>query len=99
MTAAPLMPEIDLAPHAPAEDVRAFFERDRFIAAYALADLEPENFDQSRRWVARSADDIGAGALLVAVLPVRPGFAMGDSQALAELFRSGMTEPRLILAT
>ena len=99
MTAAPLMPEIDLDPHAPAEDVRAFFERDRFIAAYALADLDPENVDQSRWWVARRGDDVVAAALLVEVLPFRPCFAMGDSQALAELFRSGMTEPRLILAT
>jgi RimJ/RimL family protein N-acetyltransferase len=99
MTAAPLMPEIDLDPHAPAEDVRAFFERDRFIAAYALADLDPENVDQSRWWVARRGDDIVAAALLVEVLPFRPCFAMGESQALAELFRNGMAESRLILAT
>jgi len=99
MTAAPLMPEIDLDPHASAADVRAFFERDRYIAAYALADLDPDNVDQSRWWVARREDDIVAAALLVEVLPFRPCFAMGESQALAELFRSGMTEPRLILAT
>ena len=99
MTAAPLMPEIDLDPHASADDVRAFFERDRLIAAYALADLDPRNVDQSRWWVARRGDDIVAAALLVEVLPFRPCFAMGESQALAELFRSGMTEARLILAT
>src|SRR5438552_17833795 len=99
MTAAPLMPEIDLDPHAPADDVRAFFERDRLIAAYALADLDPHNIDQSRWWVARRDDDIVAAALLVEVLPFRPCFAMGEPQALAELFRSGMTEARLILAT
>ena len=99
MTAAPLMPEIDLDPHASADDVRAFFERDRLIAAYALADLDPLNVDQSRWWVARRGDDIVAAALLVEVLPFRPCFAMGESQALAELFRSGMTEARLILAT
>jgi RimJ/RimL family protein N-acetyltransferase len=99
MTAAPLMPEVELDPHAPAEDVRAFFERDRFLAAYALADLDPENVDQSRWWVARRGDDIVAASLLVEVLPFRPCFAMGESQALAELFRSGMTEARLILAT
>ena len=99
MTAAPLMPEIDLDPHASADDVRAFFERDRLIAAYALADLDPHNVDQSRWWVARRGDDIVAAALLVEVLPFRPCFAMGESQALAELFRSGMSEARLILAT
>src|SRR5438477_2095506 len=99
MTAAPLMPDIDLDPHASADDVRAFFERDRLIAAYALADLDPHNVDQSRWWVARRGDDIVAAALLVEVLPFRPCFAMGESQALAELFRSGMSEARLILAT
>jgi len=99
MTAAPLMPEIDLDPHAPAEDVRAFFERDRLIAAYALADLAPAIVDESRWSGARRGDEIVAAALLVEVLPFRPCFAMGESQALAELFRSGMTEARLILAT
>ena len=99
MTAAPLMPEIDLDPRAPAAEVRAFFERDRLIAAYALADLDPENVDQTRWWVARRGDEVVAAALLVEVLPFRPCFAMGESQALAELFRNGMTEARLILAT
>ncbi|HEY8757944.1 MAG TPA: hypothetical protein VIN74_05560, partial [Candidatus Limnocylindria bacterium] len=99
MTAAPLTPEIELDPHASADDVRAFFERDRFLAAYALADLDPENVDQSRWWVARRGDEIVAASLLVEVLPFRPCFAMGESQALAELFRSGMNEARLILAT
>jgi RimJ/RimL family protein N-acetyltransferase len=99
MTAAPLMPEIALDPRASAEDVRAFFERDRILAAYALADLDPENVDRSRWWVARRADHIVAAALLVEVLPFRPCFAMGEPEALAELFRNGMTETRLILAT
>ncbi|HEX9494537.1 MAG TPA: GNAT family N-acetyltransferase [Candidatus Limnocylindria bacterium] len=99
MTAAPLMPEIEIDQHATAADVRAFFERDRLLAAYALADLDPENVDQSRWWVARRGGEIVAAALLVEVLPFRPCFAMGDTQALAELFRDGLTEARLILAT
>src|SRR5947207_11704372 len=99
MTAATLMPEIELDATAPAAEVRAFFERDRIIAAYALADLDPDNVDESRWWVARRGDDIVAAALLVEVLPFRPCFAMGEAQALAELFRNGMTEARLILAT
>src|SRR5260221_12373671 len=99
MTAAPLMPEIDLDPHASADDVRAFFERDRLIAAYARPILRPLSFVKSRWWVARRGDDIVGAAPLVEVPPFRPCFAMGESQALAELFRSGMTETRLILAT
>jgi RimJ/RimL family protein N-acetyltransferase len=99
MTAAPLLPEIEIDDRAPAEEVRAFFERDRLLAAYALADLDPDNVDQSRWWVARRGEDVVAAALLVEVLPFRPCFAMGESQALAEVFRDGMTEARLILAT
>ena len=99
MTAAPLIPEIQIDPEASAAEARGFFERDRLIAAYALADLDPQNVDQSRWWVARRGEDIVAAALLVEVLPFRPCFAMGEPQALAELFRNGMTEARLILAT
>ena len=99
MTAAPLLPDIEIDLAAPAADVRAFFERDRLLAAYALADLDPENVDRSRWWVARQDGDIVAAALLVEVLPFRPCFAMGETAALAELFRSGTSEARLIVAT
>lgn len=99
MTAAPLLPEIEIDAHAAADDVRSFFERDRLIAAYALADLDPGNVDQSRWWVAKRADEIVAAALLVEVPLFRPCFAMGEAAPLAELFRGGLTEPRLILAT
>src|SRR5258708_9686727 len=99
MTAAPLMPEIEIDQHATAADARAFFERARLRAAYALGELDPEKVDQSRWWVGRRGGEIVAAALLVEVLPFRPCFAMGDTQALAELFRDGLTEARLILAT
>lgn len=99
MTAAPLMPEIEIDAHAPAADVRAFFEHDRIIAAYALADLDPDNIDQSRWWIARRDGMVVAAALLVEVLPFRPCFAMGETDSLTELFRNGITEARLILAT
>ena len=99
MTAAPLMPEIELDTHAPAADVRAFFEHDRILAAYALADLDPENVDRSRWWIARRDGTIVAAALLVEVLPFRPCFAMGETESLAEIFRNGLSEARLILAT
>ncbi len=98
MTAAPLLPEIRIDAKAPADEVRAFFERDRLLAAYALADLDPENVDESRWWVARRAEEVVAAALLVEVLPFRPCFATGDTESLTELFRGGITEPRLILA-
>jgi len=97
MTAAPLIPEIQIDPEASAAEVRGFFERDRLIAAYALADLDPENVDRSRWWIARRGDEITAAALLVEVLPFRPCFAMGEPEGLAAIFR-GLSEPRLILA-
>src|SRR5690349_20140809 len=99
MTAAQLIPEIQIDAEASAAEVRGFFERDRLIAAYALADLDPENVDRSRWCIARRGDEITAAALLVEVLPFRPCFAMGEPDALAELFLDGLSETRLILAT
>ncbi|MBM4433949.1 MAG: GNAT family N-acetyltransferase [Chloroflexi bacterium] len=97
MTAAPLVPEIRIDERAPAADVRAFFERDRLLAAYALADLDPENVDTARWWVARRGGDVVAAALLVEVLPFRPCFAMGEAEALAEVFRV-VRKPRLVVS-
>ena len=99
MTAAPLVPDVQLDSQAPVASVRAFFERDRLLAAYALADLDPDNVDQSRWWVAWREDEVVAAALLVEVLPFRPCFAMGEPDALAQLFREAIHEPRLIVAT
>lgn len=97
MTAAPLVPDIRIDERAPAADVRAFFERDRLLSAYALADLDPDNIDTARWWLARRGRDVVAAALLVEVLPFRPCFAMGDGEALADVFRV-LREPRLIVA-
>lgn len=99
MTAAPLLPEIRIDGAAPAREARAFFARDRILAAYALADLDPENVDRARWWLARRDGEPVAGALLVDVLPFRPCFASGETAALAELFRHAIREPRLIVAT
>jgi len=98
MTAAPLVPEIRIDERAPASDVRAFFERDRLLSAYALADLDPRNIDTARWWAARRGRDVVAAALLVEILPFRPCFAMGEAEALGAIFRD-LREPRLIVAT
>ncbi len=97
MTAAPLVPDIRIDERSPSEDVRAFFESDRLLAAYALADLDAANVDTARWWVGRRGRDAVAAALLVDVLPFRPCFAMGEPEALAAIFRT-LNEPRLILA-
>jgi hypothetical protein len=97
MTAAPLVPDISVDERSSAEEARAFFETDRLLSAYALADLDRANVDTARWWVARRGRDVGAAALLVDVLPFRPCFAMGEPEGLAAIFR-GLNEPRLILA-
>jgi len=97
MTAAPLVPDIRIEDRAPVEDVRAFFLRDRLLAAYALADLDSANVASARWWTARRESDIVAAALLVQQLPFRPCFAMGEAEGLATLF-AAMREQRLITA-
>jgi RimJ/RimL family protein N-acetyltransferase len=97
MTAAPLVPDIRIDGRSPSDEVRSFFERDRLLAAYALADLDPANVDTARWWVARRGRDLVGAALLVEVLPFRPCFAMGEVEALAGIFRD-LREPRLIVA-
>lgn len=97
MTAAPLVPDIRIDERTSSADVRAFFERDRLLAAYALADLDPANVDTAKWWVARRAKDIVAAALLVEVLPFRPCFGIGETEGLAAIFR-GLGEQRLIVA-
>ncbi|MBI3521834.1 MAG: GNAT family N-acetyltransferase [Chloroflexi bacterium] len=99
MTAAPLLPEIEIRTDAPAADARAFFERDRLLAAYALADLDSATEDRSRWWLATREEETVACVLLVEMVPFRPCFAMGDPEALGMLLREGVREPRLIVAT
>ena len=98
MTAARLLPQIHIDERAPVADTRAFLERDRIMAAYALADLDPASGDQARWWLARREGEAVACVLLVEMLPFRPCFATGDSEALAEIFREAIKEPRLIVA-
>lgn len=98
MTAAPLLPQIHIDDRAPVAETRAFLERDRLMAAYALADLDPASGEQARWWLARREREAVACVLLVELLPFRPCFATGDSEALAEIFREAVKEPRLIVA-
>lgn len=98
MTAAPLLPEIRVDDRASAREARAFFERDRLLAAYALADLDPASGDDARWWLARREGEAIAAVLLVGTLPFRPCFAFGETDGLAEILREGIREPRLIVA-
>ncbi len=99
MTAAPLLPEIHIDDQVPRDEARAYLASDRLLAAYALADLDADSVDRSRWWAARREGEIVALALLVETIPFRPCFAMGDGAAVRELFREGIHEPRLLIAT
>ncbi len=68
MTAAPLLPQIRIDERASIGETRAFLERDRLMAAYALADLDPESGDRARWWLARREGEAVACVLLVEML-------------------------------
>jgi ribosomal protein S18 acetylase RimI-like enzyme len=99
MTAAPSLPEIKVDPRAPAADARAFLERDRVMAAYALADIDQPELEATRWWVARRDGEVHATVVIVQGLPFRPCFALGAGDALAAIFREAIHEPRILLAT
>ncbi|HZP94708.1 MAG TPA: GNAT family N-acetyltransferase [Candidatus Limnocylindria bacterium] len=99
MTAAPLLPEIHVDEQVPAERLRAFLERDRLLAAYALADLDATEIERARWWLARRGDEAVAAALVVEALPFRPCFATGETEALATIYRECIREPRLVIST
>lgn len=99
MTAAPSLPEIKIDAHASADAARAFLERDRLMAAYALADIDQPEIEGARWWIARRDGDIAAVVLVVEGLPFRPCFATGASDGLAAIFREAIREPRVLLAT
>lgn len=98
MTAAPTLPEIKIDAQAPAAEARAFLERDRLMAAYALADIDQPQIEGTRWWVARRDGEIAAVVLVVEGLPFRPCFATGAPDALAALFREAIREPRVLMA-
>lgn len=99
MTAAPLLPEVRIDEQVPPARLRAFLERDRLLAAYALADLDATDVERARWWVARRGDEDVAAALVVEALPFRPCFATGETEALTSIFRDGIREPRLVVST
>jgi hypothetical protein len=99
MTAAPLLPEVRLEERPSAESARAFFQRDRLMAAYALADIDAAEVEKARWWTATRGSEVVACALVVEALPFRPCYASGESEALVSIFRDGIREPRIVVAT
>lgn len=99
MTAAPLLPEIQIEEQAPAARLREFFARDRLLTAYALADLDAADIERARWWTATRDEEVVAAALVVEALAFKPCFASGDTEALSAIFREGIREGRLVVST
>jgi GNAT superfamily N-acetyltransferase len=99
MTAAPLLPEVQIEEQVQADRLRAFLGRDRIMSAYALADLDAADVERARWWLASRDGQGVAAALVVEALPFRPCFATGETEALAAIFREGIRETRLVIST
>jgi RimJ/RimL family protein N-acetyltransferase len=67
--------------------LRAFLERDRLLAAYAICDLEEREFPRTRWGVATSGDDVLAVGLEYSGLTPQPMFLMGRQEGIAAILR------------
>ena len=74
--------------------LRAFLERDRIYAAYAICDLDDREFPRTRWGAAWSGGSIVAVVLEYTGGSPQPLFAMGREDGVAALFRD-VVRPRL----
>jgi ribosomal protein S18 acetylase RimI-like enzyme len=82
---------------APTRDralLRAFLERDRLRAAYAICDLDPREFGRTRWGTASRAGETIAVVLEYTGLTPQPLFVMGEPEGVAEILRQ-VVRPRL----
>lgn len=75
--------------------LRAFLERDRIRAAYALCDLEDREFAKSKWGVATEGGEPIAVVLEFGGLTPQPLFAMGDAEGIVCVLRD-VIRPRLV---
>jgi len=73
--------------------LRAFLERDRIYAAYALCDLDDREFGRTRWGVAFAGSDPVAVVLEYAGLAPQPVFVMGENAGIAAILRE-LIRPR-----
>lgn len=73
--------------------LRAFLERDRLFAAYALCDLEEQEFARTRWGVATSGDEVVAVGLEYGGINPQPLFVMGREDGIAAILRD-VVRPR-----
>lgn len=77
--------------------LRAFLERDRLFAAYALCDLDVREFARTRWGVALAGDEPIAVVLEYAGFAPQPIFAMGENAAIVAILRD-VVHPRTAYA-
>ncbi|MDA8236300.1 MAG: GNAT family N-acetyltransferase [Chloroflexi bacterium] len=77
--------------------LRAFLERDRLFAAYALCDLDPREFARTRWGVALAAGEPIAVALEYAGYAPQPVFVMGENAGITAILRD-VVRPRAAYA-
>lgn len=73
--------------------LRAFLERDRLFAAYAICDLEDREFGRTRWGIALSAEEVIAVVLEYGGLTPQPLFVMGGNDGIAAILRD-VVRPR-----
>ena len=73
--------------------LRAFLERDRLFAAYAICDLDDREFARTRWGAAYENDELVAVALEYAGLSPQPLFVMGSDAGIASILRD-VIKPR-----
>ena len=75
--------------------LRAFLERDRLRAAYAICDLDEREFGKTKWGIATDGDETVAVVLEFGGLTPQPLFVMGDAEAIAAILRD-VIKPRLV---
>ncbi|CAN5685260.1 hypothetical protein BH23CHL7_BH23CHL7_15790 [soil metagenome] len=75
--------------------LRAFLERDRLRAAYALCDLDPREFGRTRWGIAQRGGETLAVVLEYTGLTPQPLFVMGEPDGIGEILRQ-VIRPRLV---
>jgi ribosomal protein S18 acetylase RimI-like enzyme len=75
--------------------LRAFLERDRLRAAYAICDLDEREFGKTRWGIARDGEETVAVVLEFGGLTPQPLFVMGDPEAIVAVLRE-VIRPRLV---
>jgi len=78
--------------------LRAFLERDRLYAAYALCDLDPREFPRTRWGIATQDEAPVAVAMEYAGLSPQPLFVMGEPAAVSAILRDVLRPRAAFLA-